>query len=194
MRAIRFFVSSIFILSALAVTAAAQTDSLKIGVINPALFGQDNGGITKYVNAIKSVDNEFKPDNEKLQALTNKINALRTEIETLQKQNATVPVKAEDVQKKAQEYDKLVRQFNFEKEDAEARLKAREQIVMGPVMQDIMTAMQEYANKNGFSMILDVSGLANAGLVFALDRKLDVTEDFIKFYNARPAGTATRSQ
>ena len=193
MKAIRLFVGSLFVLSALAVAASAQTAALKIGVINTQAFARETGGITKYVNAIKSVDNEFKPDNQKLQTLSNKINALQTEIQTLRNQNSTVPVKPEDIQKKAGEYDKLVREFNFEKEDAAARLKTREQAVLGPVMDDIMTAVQEYASKNGFSMILDVAGLANAGLL-ALDRNLDVTEDFIKFYNARPAGSANRTQ
>lgn len=193
MKPIRFFVGSLIVLSALAVTAAAQTATLKIGVINTQSFARETGGITKYVNAIKTVDNEFKPDNQKLETLSNKINALQTEIQTLRNGSGSVPVKPETIQAKAAEYDKLVREFNFEKEDAAARLKSREQTVLGPVMEDIMTAVQEYASKNGYSMILDVSGLANAGLL-ALDRNLDVTDDFIKFYNARPAGSANRSQ
>ncbi|MCO6512310.1 MAG: OmpH family outer membrane protein [Aridibacter famidurans] len=192
MKALRLFTGGLIFTAIFAVSAFAQTqETLKIGVINPFFFEQEKGGIAKYINALASLDNEFKPDNQKLQTLANQINTLKTEIETLQKQNATVPVKPEDLNKKIEEYNRLVRELDFQKKDAEARFESRQRVVMGPIMQDIGKAMQEYAEKNSFSIILDASKLDNAGLVLAFDRKLDVTEDFIKFYNARPAGSAS---
>lgn len=195
MKALRYFSGVMIFAAFFAVSAFAQTSStLKIGVINPFYFEQDTGGIAKYISALNSLDNEFKPDNQKLQTLANQMNTLKTEIETLQKQTGTVPVKAEDVNKKIEEYNRLARELEFQKKDAEARFESRQRVVMGPIMADIGKAMQEYAEKNGFSIILDASKLDNAGLVLAFDRKLDVTEDFIKFYNARPAGTASAKQ
>ncbi|REJ75917.1 MAG: OmpH family outer membrane protein [Acidobacteria bacterium] len=195
MKVLRLFAGSLIFSAIFAASAFAQaTETVKIGVINPFYFEQEQGGIAKYINALKSLDNEFKPDNQKLQTLVNRINALKTEIETLQKQNGTVPVKAEDVNKKIEEHNRLARELEFQKKDAEARFESRQRVVMGPLMQDIGKAMQEYANQNGFSLILDASKLDNAGLVLAFDRKLDVTQDFIKFYNARPAGTASANQ
>lgn len=197
MRAIRLVIGSLAFASIFAVTAFAQAANLKIGVINPAAFEADQGGIAKYINALNSLDNEFKPDNQKLQTLANQMNTLKTEIETLQKQTGTVPVKAEDVNKKIEEYNRLARELKFQQEDAKARYESRQQVVMGPVLQDIGVAMQEYAEKNGFSMLLDATRLEGAGLLLAFDRKLDVTEDFVKYYNARPAGaaaTAARNQ
>jgi hypothetical protein len=32
--------------------------------------------------------------------------------------------------------------------------------------------------------------LGQAGVILALDKTADVTDEFIKFYNARPAGSA----
>ncbi len=61
---------------------------------------------------------------------------------------------------------------------------------MGPVRQDIGNALQEFAKKNGYMMILDASKLDGAGLLLAFDEKYDITKDFITFYNARPATTA----
>ncbi len=41
-------------------------------------------------------------------------------------------------------------------------------------------------------LILDAAKLEGAGLILAVDLpKVDVTKDFITFYNARPATTAT---
>ena len=63
---------------------------------------------------------------------------------------------------------------------------------MGPLHQDIGKAMQDYANQKGFDLILDAAKLDNAGLILAFNpAKVDVTKDFITFYNARPATTAT---
>ncbi|HUF04953.1 MAG TPA: OmpH family outer membrane protein [Aridibacter sp.] len=192
MKALRLITGGLIFTAIFAVTAFAQTqETLKIGVINPFFFEQEKGGIAKYINALTSLDNEFKPDNQKLQTLANQMNTLKTEIETLQKQTGTVPVKADDVNKKIEEYNRLARELEFQKKDAEARFESRQRVVMGPIMQDIGKAMQEFAEKNSFSMLLDASKLDNAGLLLAFDRKLDVTEDFIKFYNARPAGTAS---
>lgn len=192
MKAIRFFVVGLVVTTIFAGAALAQTtQNPKIGVIDPRFFQQETGGIAKYITALKSLDNEFKPVDQKLQTLANKMNALKTEINTLQKQNGTVPVKQEDVNKKIEEYNSLAREMKYQQEEAKASFESRQQVIMGPIMQDIGNAMEEYRNKNGYSIILDATKLENAGLVLAFDRALDVTQDFIKFYNSRPAGTAS---
>ena len=76
-------------------------------------------------------------------------------------------------------------------EDAKSRYEKRQQVVMGPVMGDIYKAMQEFAKQKGYALLLDVSKLADAQLVMAVDEKALITKDFIAFYNARPATTAT---
>lgn len=195
MKAIRLITSSMMFAALFAVSAFGQQANYKIGVINTFLFEQEKGGIAKYITALNSLDNEFKADNQKLQTLANQMNTLKTEIETLQKQvtSGTVPVKAETVNSKVEEYKRLEREFKYQQDDARARFESRRQVVMAPILSDIGKAMQEYADKNGFSMILDAAKLDDVGLVLAFDRKLDVTDDFIKFYNARPAGTAANN-
>jgi len=192
MKAIRLVIGSLIFAAVFAVSAFGQTATNKIGVINTLSFDQEQGGITKYINALKSLDNEFKADFQDLQTKGNQLNSLKTEIETLQKNQASnVPVKAETVNDKAAEYDRIARELKFKQDDIKARYERRRQVVMGPVMQDIGKAMQEYAQKNGFSIILDAAKLDEVGLVLAFDRTLDVTDDFIKYYNAKPAGTAS---
>jgi len=49
-----------------------------------------------------------------------------------------------------------------------------------------------FAKQKGFGLILDGAKLEGAGLILAVDlTKVDVTKEFITFYNARPAGTAS---
>jgi outer membrane protein len=188
--AVSVFFAAIFSVSALAQTAAAG----KIGLINTQAFDDDKAGITKYVTALNSLETEFKPLFTELQTLATKIQALEKEIqgyrEILQK-GGKIPLSDADLNKKVEDYDKSVREYKFKEEGAKSTYQRREAIVMGPIRQDIGNAIQEFTKKNGYTIMLDVSKLDNAGLILGLDETADVTKAFITFYNARPATTAT---
>ena len=176
-----------------AVSASAQAPAAapKMAVINTAAFdGKD--GITRYNNAMDSLDKEFGPIQTKLQGYVTRLNALRGEIEKLQKPPANVPIDQNALNAKALEYENLGKQAKREEEDAKVNFERRQASVMGPVLQDIGKAMQDYANQKGYDLILDVAKLDAANLILAYNpAKVDVTKDFITFYNARPAGAAT---
>lgn len=197
MKTIRLIAATFVFAALFAVSAFAQTPATaKIGLINTLAFDDSKEGITKYVNAMNSLENEFKPDNTALQTLGTKIQNLQKEIQELQKKlqdpNNKVPIPESTVNAKLEEYDKLVREFKFKEEDAKARIQRREQTLMGPIRQDIGKAMQEFAKQKGYTIILDVAKLDNAGLILAIgDEKADITKEFIQFYNTRPAGAAT---
>ena len=58
-------------------------------------------------------------------------------------------------------------------------------------MQDIGKAVNDFAKQKGYTLILDIAK-DQAGFLLAVgDEKIDITKDFITFYNARPAATAT---
>lgn len=189
MKVLRFTIVSLFIVGLFTISALAQTQpTVKIGVIDTRTFAADKGGITKYVAEQTKLNNEFKPVNQELTTIVTRINALKKEIADLQA--SKVPVKPETISAKAEEHDKLVRQLKFKKEDAEAKIAARSKDLLAPVTQDIYKAMQEFADKNDYTMIMDAAQLDQAGLVLAFDRKYDVTDEFVKFYNTRPPATA----
>ena len=91
---------------------------------------------------------------------------------------------------KVEEYDKLTREFKFKQEDAKSRFERRQAVVMAPIRQDIGKALQEFADKQGYSLILDIAKIADSGLILAMDGKANLTQDFIKYYNTRPATAA----
>jgi hypothetical protein len=63
---------------------------------------------------------------------------------------------------------------------------------MGPILQEIHKALNDYAKAKGYALILDSAKLGNAGVILAFDEaKVDYTKDFIAYFNARPAATAT---
>ena len=187
--AVLFVFAAVFAVSASAQGAAAAAP--KMAVINTAAF-DGKEGITRYNNAMDSLDTEFKPVQTKLQGYATRLTALRAEIEKLQKPAGNVPIDNSALSAKAVEYENLGKQAKREEEDAKANFERRQAAVMGPVLQDIGKAMQDYANQKGYDLILDVAKLDNAGLILAYNpTKVDVTKDFITFYNARPAGAAT---
>lgn len=195
MRTFRLIAVSVVFAAIFAVSALAQTTTAnKIGLINTYDFGDPTNGIKKYVTALTTLQAEFKPIETELQTLGTKITALEKEINDLraklQDPNNKVPIPETTVNAKLEEYDKLTREYKFKEEDAKARYQRREIAVMGPIRQDIGNAIQEFTKKNGYVLIIDVSK-DNSGLILGLDETADVTKQFITFYNARPATTAT---
>ncbi|MBO0223068.1 hypothetical protein J0689_27695, partial [Vibrio parahaemolyticus] len=59
--------------------------SFKIVVINPAMFDSKEG-ITRYINAMDSLEAEFKPIEAKIQQMVTRYNQLGAELKKLQDQ------------------------------------------------------------------------------------------------------------
>lgn len=199
MKVFRLFTAGLFLTAMFAVSAFAQAGAAqpaaagKVAIINTQAF-DDKAGITKYVNAMNAIDTEFKPLQTELQGMVTKYQNMQEEIKKLQSPPANVPVNQTALQAKVDEYGKLERDIKFKEEDAKARFASRQAAVMNPILQDIGKAMQEFAKQKGYSLILDISK-DQSGLILAIgDEKIDVTKDFIVFYNARPAGTATTTK
>lgn len=183
-----------------AVSASAQATPAagagKIGLVNINAFAADTGGITKFKAALTALDNEFKPVNDSLRTKATRYQALGTEIEKLRTPTAAgVPAQsnAATLQAKVDEARTLETQIKRDQEDAKAKYDQRYSVVIGPVFNDILKAMNEYAKSKGYAVVLDGAKLEEAGILLGFDDKYDITKDFITFYNARPAGAATAS-
>ena len=190
--AVSFVFAAIFAVSAMAQAPAAAAG--KIGLINTATFDDETGGITKYRNAIKSLDTEFAPIQSELNTMGQKYQSLATEITTLQKNaeaNPKVPINQSAVQAKVDEATSLQTNIKRKQEDAKAKFDKRYSEVVGPIFNDIVKALNDYAKQRGYAVILDGAKLEEAQILLGFDDKYDVTKDFITYYNSRPAGTAT---
>lgn len=185
--------AAIFAVSAIAQggNTATQPAPTKIGWIITAAFGDDKEGITKYVNAEKALDREMEPRVNELKTMQTKIQTLLDEIKKLQGLPAVDP---KSIAAKQDEGQKLQRELKFKQEDAQAAYAKRREEVMAPISNNIFMALQEYAKKNGYAAVLDISALGSENqpspLVF-LEPTADITRAFIAYYNTRPATTAT---
>lgn len=185
--------AALFAASAFAQAPAAANG--RIGLVNTYAFGDAKAGIAKFRTAVASLETEFKPVNDELRTLGARYNALGTEIQTAQKNAAAggtaVPIKAESLQSKIDEFQALETTIKRKQEDAKARYDKRQAAVVGPIYGDIVKAMNDFAKQKGYAIILDGAKLEESGLLMGFDDKYDVTKEFVAFYNARPAGTAT---
>ena len=59
-----------------------------------------------------------------------------------------------------------------------------------PITQDISKAIEEFAKQQGYSAIFDVAKMAETGALLFLTETAEATNQFIVFYNARPATAA----
>ncbi len=173
-----------------AVSANAQPGTIKIGLVDSGAFGSEKDGITRYISAYKQLATELKPLETELVSMQNRMQTLGDQIAALQKVPAGVSNQKE-IADKQDEGQKLQREFEFKKKEYDARTEKRGNELLGPIQVDIGKAVQDYLTQKGYTLILDIDKLARNGNLLAMDPKAEITKEFIVFFNARPAGTAT---
>ena len=188
--------SFVFLFVMVSISFAQAVPASKIGWIVTTDFGDDKGGISKYLNASKALETEMKPRALELQTLQTKLNTIGDDLAKISAacQNPAVPCDQKGAAAKQEEGQRLKREFEFKQKEAQAALDKRRAEVMGPITTNIYQALQEYAKLKGFAVVLDVAALGAADQpnpVLVLDPSADITKDFITWYNARPATTAT---
>lgn len=197
MKRIYVLVASFVFLFAMAAASFAQTvPPTKIGWIVTSDFGDDKAGITKYLNASKAIETEMKPRALELQTLQAKLNTISDELAKIQAacQNPAIPCDTKAASAKQEEGQRLKREFEFKQKEAQAAYEKRRAEVIGPVTANILQALQDYAKLKGYAVVIDVTALGSADQpspVLVFDPSADITKDFITWYNARPATTAT---
>lgn len=182
-------VGATFLLTLVACASFAQTASPKILMINTDAFYDEKIGITKLVNAVKQLNAEFAPQIKEMDTGGARLQTIAAEIQNMQKLPAAQFNQAAYTAKQ-EEGETLQRQLNLKKGDMESAMKKRRQAIITPISSDIGKAVTEFANKNGYGAILDVSKLADTGVLLFLADSADVTREFIAFYNARVAAPA----
>ena len=191
-RSFRFLALGVLMISAFAVVSLGQAPAnVKIAVIDSRVFYAENGGITKFKNEYQKLGLEFKTDREALQKLVQSVQTLDKEL-TAMRANKNVPVDPETFRKKQIELDQLSKKLKFDRDSYTERYQRREQELMVPINNDILQKISSFAQSKGFEMVFDRARLQNNGSLLWFKKSADITADFIKYYNALPAGTAAK--
>ena len=156
------------------VPAASQPAALKVGVINSDLFARQNG-ITKLVTALRTLETEFKPKRDEIQALIKRL-------ETLQTPPAanTPPAQLATRQDQAQS---LQIEIKRKQEDARVAYAKRMSALIDPVKLSVVSALEAYGKQRGLDLLVDVAKFPDG--VMLINNNADLTAAFIRDYNSK---------
>lgn len=174
----------LFTLAASVSTFSQTSPSPKVGYINSDAFYDDRGGIAKLISANKQLDNEFAVRIKELEDMSTRLQAIAKELENMQKL-PQAQFNQVAYNSRQEEGERLQREFNYKKTVLENDIKKRRSQLVDPINKDIGTGIDEFAKKNGYGVIFDISKMIDAGSVLFYAETADATKDFITFYNAR---------
>jgi len=162
-----------------AAPAVAQAQALKIGFVNSQRILAESRGVQA---ANQTLQGELARLRAPLDSMEQRLNAANT---ALQQQQATLtPAAREQRQNELQQQYQAYQQRGQQLQEQAAQ---RQQQVMGPVMQQINTAIEALRREGGYTMIIDSS----QGGIITVDPASDLTDRVLQRLGAgAPAAPA----
>jgi Skp family chaperone for outer membrane proteins len=145
-----------------------------IAVIDSAAFGAEKVGITRVMNAMKTLEAKFQPLRTELRGMQDRLTTMKADIEkkrAIQDQRTT----AQQIEAAGQ----LELQIKRKAEDAQASYQKESIAAMEPLQKDIFTALTAYSQSKGISLLIDINRVP----VIYSAPTIDITKDFIADYN-----------
>lgn len=173
-------------------TPTTATAKKPVAVIFSSAFDVPERGIKKMIDAKKTIEGLFKADLDALSALYGKIQTIERDAAALQEQLRKPNLPAAEITRiqnvlaaKQNEFDALGREHNFKRDQLRAAYDAKQKEILGPIIIEVGRAVSEYAKARGYAVIFDGSRLQETGMMVGLDETVNVTADFIAFFNAK---------
>src|SRR6185436_1781376 len=157
----------------------------KMAMIYSDMFLDPKNGIARYNSLLTTLNREFEPRRNELQALQTRIQTLTKEIDDTQ--NVADP---NAIRVKRDQLNQLNTDFKRKGEDAEAAYAKRRQEIFLPLQTDIGKALEVFAKARGITVIVDGSQVP---VVYAADN-IDITRAFINEFNSKNPATASVTQ
>lgn len=189
MKVFRLLINSLALIFVFTILAFAQTETPqnsapnKIAAIDTKAFENETNGIKEVVEAYDKLEAELKPQAENLNLLTEKILKLEKEINDFQSiaekiKGICVP---DNINKKIEEYDKLTKEYKQKQDALKSLYDKRKAEIFADIYRKVSDAIKQFSKENGYLMIIDVS--KDNSSVIIEGETIDVTKEFIKYYN-----------
>jgi len=142
--------------------------------------------LVDYKAKIDELGRQFEPRIKEVQTLQERAVALEN---TIKAQGATLsPAKVAEM---TEQLEQMKRDLTRKQEDLQADGdKARNQ-QMAPLKDKLQKFLQEFTNKHGITLLIDLSNAVESNTLLWFDQRADVTQQFIAEYNqalGQPAG------
>jgi Skp family chaperone for outer membrane proteins len=145
-----------------------------IAVIDSSAFSDEKAGITRVMNAMKTLETKFQPIRTELRGMRERLNTMRSDIDkkrAIQDQRTTA--------QQIEAADQLEVQIKRKAEDAQASYQKDSVAALEPLQKDIFNALTAYSQSKGLSLVIDLNRVP---VIYAAPT-LDITKDFIVDYN-----------
>ncbi len=157
-------------------TPVRASHSTRIAIIYTDFFYDPNNGISRLVNSIKGLDQEFQARKTDLRRLQQRIEQLTKE--TNEPAPGSSPL---TVQTKLNELEQVKRDSQRLVEDTQTEYGNRLLKAIKPILEDLEQAIKTFAQQYGIDLILDGSKMDESLLY--MSQGLDLTQAFIANFN-----------
>ena len=137
-------------------------------------------GVSKLVKVYQGLAAQFKARETEIINLSNKLNSLGLEVTKLRADPAS---DKKLIAGKEIEGAQLQNTLQFKQQDAQKDYERRSKERLAPVQAEIIRELQAYINERDIGMLFDVSKMG--GALVAAKPELDVSNDFIAYFNAK---------
>ncbi|MEP7148164.1 MAG: OmpH family outer membrane protein [Acidobacteriota bacterium] len=167
-------VAALIFTTSLMAQAPSQTVPAKVGIVNSEMFSAANGGITRLVSALKTLETEFKPRRDEITQMVSRLDSLgqfppNTPAAQLASRRDQAEILQVEIQRK--------------QEDARAAYAKRLAALTNPIRLSVFQALEAYAKQRGIDVVLDVSKFPDG--VLLVNPNSDLTPAFIKDFNSK---------
>lgn len=154
-------------------SAIAPLSKGKVAVIDSRAFAEGVGEMKRQIDKLEA---EFQPRTKELETMQDQLVKLDEEI----KNGSNLDPKV--LNQKVEQAQVLKREFDRKREDYQADLQKRYQLVLGPVQEKMHKFLEQYAAQREIIVVFDLAPAAQSGLIY-LNPASNITEEFIKEYN-----------
>jgi outer membrane protein len=168
--------------------AAAQTTAPPTAKVAVIMFQAAVAQTNEFQRDLADLQKKYDPKRAQLKSLNDEIEAL-----TKQLQDQGAQLSDADRATKARTIDEKKKQLDRESQDAQSDFQNDMQQYINAVAQKVGTLMTDYAQKHGYTLVLDASEEQNATVLYAVD-STNITKAIIDAYNAKSGIPAPAAQ
>jgi Skp family chaperone for outer membrane proteins len=157
---------------------SAYAQKTVIAIVDTRAFPTE---IVEYKKQIELLSRELESSTREVQKLASDLRNYEIDLNT-NRLNYTEQVRRE----RTAQLEELRRQYKRKSEDLEAAVKKKAEQSVNPIRDKVLKALQEFATARGISLLFDLGTAAERGGILYVSPKIDITAEFVKFYNQSP--------
>jgi outer membrane protein len=157
-------------------SGGASVGEAKVAVI---AFQAAIGKTNEFQRDLADLQKKYGPRRDKLKTLNDEVDGL-----TKQLQDQGTQLSESERVSRARTLDEKKKELDRETQDAQSDFQNDLQQLIGTVAEKVGTLMTDYAEKHGFTLVLDAGDQQNAMVLYAVP-STDITQTIIDAYNQK---------